>query len=265
MKVRLVALAVAAAAVSPAAGQSFNIDFGQPGAGPPPSYAAAGRPGFWISVPGTQGVTVFNLVDVEGSVTAARFSQFGGTETLLVGDHDPSGDDATLMNDFLITHTAIENCLFFDGLAPGTYEVIIYARMPAQPGVLSLTNVDQETGNPHHLVGGAWPGGHVEFITYALHTAEVAATGPSAGKLGLHSGVPAGGNFAIGAALNGVQIHKLEPLPEDINGDCAVNVLDLIDLLLDFGTPGGPADINADGSVNVLDLIELLLAFGTTC
>ena len=77
--------------------------------------------------------------------------------------------------------------------------------------------------------------------------------------------MPAGGNYELGAALNGVQIHKLEPLPEDVNGDCVVNVLDLIDQLLDFGTAGGPADINADGTVNVLDLIELLLAFGNTC
>ena len=59
------------------------------------------------------------------------------------------------------------------------------------------------------------------------------------------------------------------PCPEDVNGDGAVNVLDLIDLLLCFGQPGNPpcdtADVNGDGSVNVLDLIELLLAFGTVC
>ena len=56
----------------------------------------------------------------------------------------------------------------------------------------------------------------------------------------------------------------------DINGDGAVNVLDLIDLLLCFGLPAqtlfcATADVNTDGAVNVLDLIELLLAFGTSC
>ena len=57
-----------------------------------------------------------------------------------------------------------------------------------------------------------------------------------------------------------------EGCPADINDDGAVNVLDLIELLLDFGTAGsGPTDITADGTVNVLDLIDLLLAFGTTC
>ena len=42
---------------------------------------------------------------------------------------------------------------------------------------------------------------------------------------------------------------------------------DLIDLLLCFGQPATPpcnaADVNGDGQVNVLDLIELPLAFGT--
>jgi hypothetical protein len=44
--------------------------------------------------------------------------------------------------------------------------------------------------------------------------------------------------------------------------------LDLIDLLLCFGQPAAPGceseDINGDGTVNVLDLIELLLEFGNT-
>ncbi len=52
----------------------------------------------------------------------------------------------------------------------------------------------------------------------------------------------------------------------DVNGDGAVDVLDLIAMLLCFGQPADPGceaeDINGDGVVNVLDLIDLLLAFG---
>ena len=57
----------------------------------------------------------------------------------------------------------------------------------------------------------------------------------------------------------------------DANGDGAVNVLDVIELLLCFGLPADPParcslpDFNVDGTVNVLDLIQLLLAFGQTC
>ncbi len=62
---------------------------------------------------------------------------------------------------------------------------------------------------------------------------------------------------------------SITPLPEDVNEDNAVNVLDLIDLLLCFGqkAAGGceAEDVNNDGAVNVLDLIDLLLAFGETC
>ncbi len=57
--------------------------------------------------------------------------------------------------------------------------------------------------------------------------------------------------------------------PANINGDGAVNVLDLIDLLLCFGQPAIPGceseDVNGDGTVNVLDLIDVLLEFGTAC
>ncbi len=42
-------------------------------------------------------------------------------------------------------------------------------------------------------------------------------------------------------------------------------MLDLIQLLLAFGSGGPFDDINCDGAVNVPDLIELLLAFGTAC
>ena len=56
------------------------------------------------------------------------------------------------------------------------------------------------------------------------------------------------------------------PCRSDINCDGAVNVLDLIELLLDFGTATtDPTDVNEDGVVNVLDLIELLLDFGIVC
>ncbi len=60
------------------------------------------------------------------------------------------------------------------------------------------------------------------------------------------------------------------PCPADVNGDSAVNVLDLVQLLLCFGEPDTPPcdtgqDVNGDGVTNVLDLVQLLLAFGTTC
>ncbi len=50
-------------------------------------------------------------------------------------------------------------------------------------------------------------------------------------------------------------------LPEDINGDGVVDVLDLIVLLAAWGTADPAADVNGDGIVNVLDLILVLSAW----
>jgi len=52
-----------------------------------------------------------------------------------------------------------------------------------------------------------------------------------------------------------------EPCPADINGDGVVDVLDLLEVLAQWGT-SGPADINGDGIVDVLDLLEVLAAWG---
>ena len=63
--------------------------------------------------------------------------------------------------------------------------------------------------------------------------------------------------------------YEFAPCPADVNVDCAVNVNDLVDLLLCYGEPAVPdcegEDVNGDGSVNVLDLVQLLLAFGDFC
>jgi len=63
----------------------------------------------------------------------------------------------------------------------------------------------------------------------------------------------------------GITINVIESCPEDIDGNGIVNVVDLIILLLSFGTNDPVPDVNNDGVVNVLDLIDVLLAFGQTC
>ena len=248
------------AVAGPALGQSFNIDIGPGAVSPPDTYGGAGQPGHWESLAATQGQPYNNLVDVDGVTTGVGFTQFGGTQTLTVADPDLSGNDALLMNDYLVSFTMIENCLFFNGLEPGTYEVIIYARMPAQPFVLSLTNVDQEVGNPHLLVGGVWSGHHEQGISYSVHIAEV----DGSGSLGMHSGVPPGGNLANGAALNGIQIRKIEQIVGDLDGDGIVGISDFLMLLGDWGACAAPcpptcaADLDHDCNVGITDFLTLL-------
>ncbi len=245
-------------------GQSLNIDFGVDGVAPPDTYGgAADQAGQWITLPGTQGVTVHDLVDIDGNVTEVSLFQFGGTETLTFKDRDVAGDHAILMNDCLITHTNIESCLFFNNFEPGMYEVFVYARMPAMADIQSLTSVDQEDGIPHHLVGGEWSGDHELFVTYAYHIAVVGESG----DLDMHSGVPNGGNFDIGAALNGVQIRKLpDDVLGDLDGDGTVGTGDLLILLGAWGAcddcEACDADLDQDCAVGAPDLIILLGNWG---
>ena len=46
--------------------------------------------------------------------------------------------------------------------------------------------------------------------------------------------------------------------PSDVNGDGAVNVIDLLAVLTAFGSNDPDADVNDDGVVNVIDLLQVL-------
>lgn len=186
----------------PVSGQSLNIDFGEPDNHPPASYAAAGLPGVWNSFLALHGTSESGLRGLDGQPTAARLLQIGGFENL--NDPDPAitGDDALLMDDFLVTYNGgLESCIFFDNLEPGEYEVLIYARMP-DPTVGSYTSVDQEQGIPHHEVGGPWAGEHQDLVSFSRHFATVGVDG----SLDLHSGIVPGADPLLGAALNGIQL-----------------------------------------------------------
>ncbi len=56
---------------------------------------------------------------------------------------------------------------------------------------------------------------------------------------------------------------EISDCPEDVTGDDVVDVLDLLEVLSDWGPcPGCPTDINGDDIVDVLDLLALLSAWG---
>jgi hypothetical protein len=58
------------------------------------------------------------------------------------------------------------------------------------------------------------------------------------------------------------------PLVGDVDGNCAVDVADLSELLSHYGSSGASrcdGDTDGDGIVNLADLAALLSAYGTTC
>jgi len=211
-RVAAAALLGAGLAAGPAAGQSLNVDIGPPGGGPPHTYAAAGEAGVWNAIPAANGSTTSNLVGLDGAPTAAGLQQIGGLELVSVDDPATTGDDGLLMDDYLVTfNDTLETCIFMTGLAPGEYEVLVYARMPIATDVLSDVFVDQEPNVPHYPVGGVWPGGHQELITYSRHSLTVSADG----RLDFHSGIVPGADPLAGAALNGFQIRNLAEIFRD--------------------------------------------------
>jgi hypothetical protein len=138
---------------------------------------------------------------------SVQFHQYGGTALIASSDPSVSGDDALLMNDGLITYNpSLDSCFYFDGLQPGTYELITYAWRPDHPTMTAKSFVDNTPGL--ELSGGAWPGSHVRGVTYARHIVTVAANG----FMGPHSGIAAGADPVVGAVCNGLQLRKIEPV-----------------------------------------------------
>jgi hypothetical protein len=204
MRQRLLTAAVALAfCAAPLSAQSFNLDFGQPTAGPSSSYAAAGLPGYWNAIQASSGNYV--LRDLAGSLTNIVFWQAGAAGVIAASDPSVSGDDALLMNDGLITYNpGVDSCFYFNGLQPGTYELITYAWRPDNPTLMAKTFVDNTTGL--EISGGSWPGYHVHGVTYARHFVTV----DSSGFMGPHSGLAAGADATVGAVCNGMQLHRID-------------------------------------------------------
>ena len=72
------------------------------------------------------------------------------------------------------------------------------------------------------------------------------------------------GVAADGTVVRAPRYAAAATLVGDINGDCAVDVSDLLLLLAAFGGGAG-GDCNGDGATDVADLLLLLAGFGSSC
>ena len=65
--------------------------------------------------------------------------------------------------------------------------------------------------------------------------------------------------------VEGAEITEPPQLPEDVNDDGVVNIIDLTLIAANFGATGmNAADVNSDGVVNIVDLTLVAAAFGNT-
>jgi hypothetical protein len=238
------AIAIVAACVTSAGAQTLNVNFAPSGHTPSASYGAAGTAGAWSTVTGIAG-PAYDLVDIDGA-SGITLTQSPTTTLLATSDPSVRGDDATLLNNGLVTNGA-ETCLMFSGFHPGTYEVFIYAWLPNQPAVLSRTRQDEAPSTID--VGGAWTGAHAEGVTYARYVVTVGSDGNLPAHSGLVPNAPA-------AALNAVQIR---PLGSGGGGDDAGT-----------GSNGGGGDAGTDtmhhgggcASTNGAGLLVILALLG---
>ncbi len=248
--------------------QSINIEFGDPETGPSDSYGAVGLPGYWNVLPGTN-FGDYALIGIENNTITASVRQIGGTELVVSDDPNTSGEDEALLDDYIVSYTNIEVCLFFRALVPGRYEVISYAYTPNLDNV-SIVTIDNTPDPAVQVGGGVWSGSHEDGVTYTIHRVNVGADT----RLGSHSGIVIGAKNSDRGALNGIQLRLLPPMiPGDLNCDGTVSVGDinafvmaLTDLdayRVQFPTCDHErADLNEDGNVSVGDIggfVELLL------
>ena len=59
-----------------------------------------------------------------------------------------------------------------------------------------------------------------------------------------------------------VLLNLCDPCLADVDGDAHIDVLDLIQVIVNWGQPGGAEDVNQDGLVDVLDLIFVIVNWG---
>ena len=246
---------------APAAAQSLNIDFGPASSIPPATYAGVGRAGSWSTFDSLPTNVRFPLVDLFGQAIPARLYNNGGTALLTSPIPGASGGDAALMNDmFLSFNNPTDLCLWVEHLQAGTYDVIIYALTPGDPTLLSRVRVD--SGNPGPtMVGGTWPGSHVEGVTYARFTVSV----PADGTIGLHSGL-AGANIQSG--INGLQLVRREECYANCDGNTSPPILSVNDFICfqsRFAAANPTADCDHSGALNVNDFICFQNAFALGC
>lgn len=152
------AVCTALGLTAPALAQSINVDFGTPGTGPSPTYAAAGRAGTWNTLGVLPYAPPTPLVGLWGQPIAANLYNLGGSSIFAFDNPATTGDDAALMDDmFLSTNSPTDLCLYFQNLQNGGYEVVIYGMDPDSSIHLNRVRVDNSNPGPT-WIGGAWPG-----------------------------------------------------------------------------------------------------------
>lgn len=165
----LIAIATCASSLGFASAQGVNVDFGSSGSPPASVYGGAGaQPGYWNRVASVG--TFETLLDLAGGLTpvtlrasATGFYSFDNPATI--------GDDERLLDRFLDGPAAVT----LRGLAPGRYDLFVYAWAPDSPQWFTEVTVVGALDPPQRC-GGAWSGAHVLGASFTRHAVVVGAS-----------------------------------------------------------------------------------------
>ena len=241
---------------------------GQPGAALENPFIAEVRDQSDNPLPGVE--VTFSVSSGGGtlSVTGVTTNANGRAESTLTLGPNPGTNTVT------VSVTGIEEIQTFTGegiRVAKTLNVISGNNQQGQPGAALdnpfVVEVRDRTGKP-------LPGVQVSFTVtngdgmLSTNNTETDANGRAESTLTLG---PNPGTNTITVSVTGIQETQtvtanaeLPPIPQDVNGDDVVNILDLVSVASVLGEAGQDlmADVNGDGIVNILDLVLVAGALG---
>ena len=241
-----------------------------------------GLPGEALANPFVVEVRDENNIAFEGVPAAFTVTSGGGTLSASSTATDVNGRvESTLTlglkpgaNIVIVSVTGIQEGQTFtaEGIRiPKTLEIISGDNQEGLPGFRLekpfVVEVNDQTGEP-------LPNVEVTFSvssgggTLSAASATTDSNGRAESTLTLG---PDPGTNTVDVAVAGIQekqtvsaIAELPPIPQDVNRDNVVNILDLVSVASVLGAKGADlaADVNGDGIVNVLDLVLVASALG---
>ena len=149
---------------------------------------------------------------------------------IVSGNDQEGASDSALASPFIV-EVQDENSVAFEGV-PVTFAVT------AGGGTLSVTSVTTDSNGRAESVLTLGPNPGTNTVTVSV------------------TGIPEEQSINVTA--------EPPPIPEDVNLDDVVNILDLVSVAANLGDEGTDlaADVNGDGIVNILDLVAVAGAFG---
>lgn len=271
----VMALAVGALWVAPAAGQSFNLDSDtavvHPAMGAPSATfgGAAAQPGTWNAISGIALLTI-PLVNLDGSPSSAVFTRQSAAGGNFAFDNANTTRDFQLLLDDgydLSAAPAGFISFTFSGLQNGTYDVYTYAVAPDFPPDITIVRIGTDVATQQNCGGTIPVGSFTQGVTHTKHTVVV-----TNGTIVVQADGATAADFGT---INGFQL-KLLPSTAclgNTNGDSVVDVNDLLAVITTWGPcPPPPAPCPGDispvgppvgnGQVDVNDLLLVISHWG---